>query len=155
FFSPRSGNDFSIELVRLDSNEGRIGTKLLGPPAKAFGREGWLETPLTLIVDADRKGLSLEVSGGRVHLRPGEWSDWTRVSFPANALISIHGMAKFRLEAVSPEIKLYCSPVNFDPKHLPFGFRLSFPGSFASELADRVGLYKTMGWAVDTWSIQS
>ena len=37
FFAPREGNDFSIELVRLESNVGTISTQLIGPPGKPFG----------------------------------------------------------------------------------------------------------------------
>src|SRR5262249_23915928 len=50
---------------------------------------------------------------------------------------------------------LYLSPVQFDPARLPPGFALSSPSAFAKELLDRFGRYKTMGWAIDTWSIQS
>jgi len=156
FFAPKGGNDFSIELVRLDSNEGSIATKITGPPAKYFGNpEGWLSAAMTLTVDGDRKGLTIGTSGSRVHLRPGEWTDWVPLSFPANPLVTLHGMAKFKLVSVAPEIGLYLSPVNFDPRRLPPGFALSSPAGFARDLASRVGLFKTMGWAIDTWSIQS
>ena len=155
FYAPKGSNDFSIELVRLDSNVGTVATKVLGPPGKYFGREGWIDAPLTLTVDADRKGLALETSGTRLSLKDGQWSDWVSLAFRVNPLVTVHGIARFYLEAAAPEIKLYLSPVNFDPRHLPPGFELSFPGGFARELVGRVGLYKTMGWAIDTWSIQS
>jgi len=156
FFAPKGGNDFSIELVRLDSNEGSIATKITGPPAKYFGNpQGWLDAKMTLVVDADKKGLTIDTSGTRTHLRTGEWSDWVSLAFPANPLVTLHGMAKFKLVSVSPEIGLYLSPVNFDPRKLPPGFSLSTPASFARDLASQVGLFKTMGWAIDTWSIQS
>jgi predicted AlkP superfamily phosphohydrolase/phosphomutase len=156
FFAPKGGNDFSIELVRLDANEGSVATKITGPPAKYFGNpEGWLTAPMTLTVDGDKKGLTVETSGSRVHLAPGEWSDWVPLSFRANVLVTLHGMAKVKLVSVSPEIGLYVSPVNFDPRRLPPGFALSSPAGYARDLASRVGLFKTMGWAIDTWSIQS
>ena len=156
FFAPKGGNDFSIELVRLDSNEGTVATKITGPSAKYFGNpDGWLTSALSLAVDADKKGLTLSTSGQRVHLRAGEWSDWVPLAFPANPLVTLHGMAKFKLVSVSPEIGLYLSPVNFDPRKLPPGLALSSPAGFAADLASRVGLFKTMGWAIDTWSIQS
>jgi predicted AlkP superfamily phosphohydrolase/phosphomutase len=156
FFAPKGGNDFSIELIRLDSNEGRVATKITGPPAKYFGDpEGWLSAPMTLAVDGDRKGLTIETSGNRFHLAPGEWSDWVPLAFRANALVTLHGMARMKLVSASPEIGLYLSPVNFDPKKLPPGFEISSPAAFATDLVSRVGLFKTMGWAIDTWSMQS
>ena len=45
FFAPREGNDFSVELVRLESNVGRQITKIAGPPGRAFGREGTIDLP--------------------------------------------------------------------------------------------------------------
>lgn len=156
FFAPKGGNDFSIELVRLDSNEGTIQTKITGPPAKYFGDpEGWLSAAMTLTTDSDKKGLTIATSGSRIHLAVGEWSDWVPLAFPANALVTLHGMARFKLVATSPEIGLYLSPVNFDPRRLPPGFELSSPAGFARDLVSKVGLFKTMGWAIDTWSIQS
>jgi predicted AlkP superfamily phosphohydrolase/phosphomutase len=156
FFAPKGGNDFSVELVRLDSNEGTVTTRITGPSAKYFGNpDGWLTSPMSLAVDGDKKGLTISTSGQRVHLRPGEWSDWVPLAFPANPLVAVHGMAKFKLVSVSPEIGLYLSPVNFDPRKLPPGLSLSTPAGFAEGLASRVGLFKTMGWAIDTWSIQS
>jgi predicted AlkP superfamily phosphohydrolase/phosphomutase len=156
FFAPKGGNDFSIELVRLDSNEGTIATKITGPPAKYFGKpQAWLDATLRLTVDSDRGGLTIETSGARLHLRNGEWSDWVRLSFPANALVTLHGMAKFHLLASAPEIGLYLSPVNFDPRALPPGFAITSPAAFARSLVSSAGLFKTMGWAIDTWSIQS
>lgn len=156
FFAPKGGNDFSIELVRLDNNLGTISTHIAGPPGKYFdATKEWLNAPMTIRVDPDRGGLAIETSGSTLHLVPGQWSDWVRLNFRANALVSVHGMAKFRLESVRPEIQLYLSPVNFDPRALPPGFHLTFPGGFAGDLVESGGLYKTMGWAIDTWSMQS
>lgn len=156
FFAPRGGNDFSIELVRLDSNEGTISTRIVGPPGKYFGKtEPWLESPMTLKTDADHAGLTVENSGHSVHLAVGQWSDWIQISFRANTLVTLHGMARLRLNSVSPEINLYVSPVNFDARALPPGFDITSPAGYAGDLISRAGLYKTMGWAIDTWSLQS
>lgn len=155
FFAPREGNDFSIELVRLESNTGRLTTKIVGPPGKPFGREGALETPMTLEVSAARDRLTIEVEGEKRALAAGEWSDWVSLVFRVNPLIALHGYARFRVEKIAPEIALYLSPIQFDPRRLPPGFALSSPARFAPDLVARFGRYKTMGWAIDTWSMQS
>src|SRR5262249_6768874 len=155
FFTPREGNDFSIELVRLESNVGTQTTKITGPPGKPFGRPGSIELPLTLTVPASRDRLSISVGGEPRVLSPGAWSDWVSLTFRVNPLISIHGYGRFRLDRVNPEIGLYLSPIQFDPARLPPGFALSTPRRFARELLGRFGRYKTMGWAIDTWSIES
>ena len=155
FFAPREGNDFSIELVRLESNVGTQATRVLGPPGKPFGREGAIEVPMTLTVPESRDRLSIEVGQTRLDLLPSRWSDWVSLSFRVNPVISVHGYARFLLTSVNPEIALYVSPVQFDPERLPPGLDLSYPSAFAEDLVERFGRYKTMGWAIDTWSIQS
>ena len=155
FFAPREGNDFSIELVRLESNVGSQKTRIVGPPGRPFGREGAIELPMTLTVSPARDRLSIEAGRSRVELAPGEWSDWTSLPFRVNPLVTVHGYARFHLERVSPEVALYLSPIQFDPERLPPGFEISTPAGYAAELVDRFGRFKTMGWAIDTWSIQS
>ena len=155
FFAPREGNDFSVDIVRLESNVGRQTTRIAGPPGRAFGREGTIDLPMTLAVTASRDRVIVEAAGARAELKPGEWSDWLPLSFRVNPLITLHGYARARLATVQPEIGLYLSPVQFDPRRLPPGFAISTPPGFASELLKRFGPFKTMGWAIDTWSIQS
>ncbi len=155
FFTPREGNDFSIELVRLETNVGSQVTKIAGPPGKPFGREGTIDLPMTLTVPPSRDRLSLDVGGEKRDLAPGGWTDWVSLTFRVNPLIAIHGYGRFRLDRVNPEIALYLSPIQFDPQRLPPGMALSSPSGFAPELVRRFGRFKTMGWAIDTWSIQS
>jgi predicted AlkP superfamily phosphohydrolase/phosphomutase len=155
FFAPREGNDFSVEIVRLETNTGRQTVRIAGPPGKPFGREGTIDVPLTLTVPASRDRLQIDAGGSRAELKPGEWSDWLSLAFRVNPLVTIHGYARARLASVNPEIALYLSPIQFDPSRLPPGFALSTPADFAERLEERFGRYKTMGWAIDTWSIQS
>jgi predicted AlkP superfamily phosphohydrolase/phosphomutase len=155
FFAPREGNDFSVEITRLESNTGRQVTRIAGPPGRAFGRDGTIDVPLTLTVSDARDRLTVEAGGARLELQPGQWSDWTPLVFRVNPIVAVHGYARFRLASVSPEIGLYLSPIQFDPEHLPPGFSISSPPGFARELVARFGRYKTMGWGIDTWSIQS
>ena len=155
FFAVREGNDFSVDVVRLESNTGTQTSRLAGPPGRAFGKEGTIDLPLTLTVPPSRDRLVVEAGGSRAELTPGQWSAWLPFSFRVNPLVSVHGYARMRLASVKPEIALYVSPVQFDPDHLPPGFEISSPAGFARDLVHRFGRFKTMGWAIDTWSIQS
>jgi predicted AlkP superfamily phosphohydrolase/phosphomutase len=155
FFAPREGNDFSVEIIKLESNSGRQTVRIADPPGKPFGREAPLDIPVTLTVPAARDRLEIEVAGQRASLKPGAWSEWLSFPFRVNPLVTVHGYGRFRVERVDPEISLYLSPIQFDPERLPPGFALSAPGGFARDLIRRFGRFKTMGWAIDTWSIQS
>src|SRR5882724_5596867 len=79
----RSGaNEFSIEVVQLEDNKGRISTKIQGPPNKLFDTPKYISIPMTITVANDRNSVSIEESGQTVTLRPGEWSGWTDFVFP-------------------------------------------------------------------------
>lgn len=149
----RGGGEFSIEVVELEDNKGVIETKIVGPPNKLFGEPPYISIPMKLTVADDRNSVQIEVSDQKFTLKPGEWSGWTDFVFPFNPLIKLHGISRFHLIAVQPEIKLYLSPINFDPRHLPPGFKISVPDDWAPQLVKEQGLYKTIGWQIDTWAI--
>jgi predicted AlkP superfamily phosphohydrolase/phosphomutase len=152
-FHRNGSNEFSIDVVQLEDNKGRITTKIQGPPNKLFGTPPYISIPMTITVANDRNSITIEESGQTVTLRPGEWSGWTDFVFPFNPLIRIHGISRFHLITSQPEVKLYLSPINFDPRNLPPGFNISAPSKWAPQLARDYGLYKTLGWQIDTWAI--
>lgn len=150
----RSGsNEFSIEVVQLEDNKGVIATKIQGPPNKLFPEPPYITIPMTITVADDRNSIVIEVSGKKYPLKAGEWTGWVDFVFPFNPLIKVRGVSRFHLLSVQPEVKLYLSPINFDPRSLPPGFRVSTPAEWAPELAEKHGLYKTIGWQIDTWAI--
>lgn len=157
FFTPKGGGDFSVEVVELVDNRGVIETEIKGPPNELFpdAEEDYIVIPMTLTVPEDRSRLDIAVSGAELSLRVGEWSDWVRFSFPFNRLIKAHGIGRFRLLSLDPEVRLYLSPIQFDPEKLPPGLAITHPGSWVDELTGRFGLFKTMGWTIDTWSISN
>ncbi|MGH9362267.1 MAG: alkaline phosphatase family protein, partial [Thermoanaerobaculia bacterium] len=156
FFTPKGGGDFSVEVVELVDNQGVIETEIKGPPNELFpDQEDYIVIPMTLTVPADRSRLEIAVSGSKLALQPGEWSDWVRFTFPFNPLIKVRGIGKFRLLSLEPEVRLYLSPIEFDPEHLPPGLAITHPASWVDELTGRFGLFKTKGWTIDTWSISN
>jgi predicted AlkP superfamily phosphohydrolase/phosphomutase len=152
-FQRAGANEFSIEVVQLEDNRGVITTEIQGPPNKLFGDPPYIKIPMTITVAQDRNSIEIGVSGQKVTLKAGEWSDWVSFVFPFNPLIKLHGVSRFHLIATQPEIKLYLSPINFDPRSLPPGFRVSTPAKWAPELVEQHGLFKTIGWQIDTWAI--
>lgn len=87
-------------------------------------------------------------------LRPGEWSDWVTIDFPINPLVDrfkpLRGLARFKLIELAPTVKFYLSPINFHPTSHPIPY--TYPPDLAESLSAEVGLFKTIGWAMDTWS---
>ncbi len=156
FFQPRGGGDFSTEVVELVDNKGRIETEIKGPPDKLFAppdQPRYLHLPMVLTVAPDRSHLDIEVAGQKLALAPGEWSGWVRFPFAFNPLIRMNGMGRFRLLSLTPEVRLYLSPIQFDPTDLPPMVDITTPRKFVHHLTDDFGRFKTIGWAIDTWSL--
>jgi predicted AlkP superfamily phosphohydrolase/phosphomutase len=114
-----------------------------------------IDIPVTFRVTPDGGSVTIEASRQSRTLRPGEWSDFVVLDFPVNALVDhlapVRGLVRFKVLSTSPELRIYMSPINFHPKTQPVPF--SYPISFAAELTSRIGLFKTLGWAIDTWSL--
>jgi predicted AlkP superfamily phosphohydrolase/phosphomutase len=154
FFAPRNKNEFSVELVRLESNKGTIETEVFGPYNKLFGTPPVIKIPMTLTVAPDAASIRIEPKGSApVTLKAGEWSPWVVFTFPFNAVVKMSGIGRFHVRSIAPEVQLYLSPVNFNPENLPPSLKISAPASLAKGLAKAYGLYKTMGWQIDTWSM--
>lgn len=120
---------------------------------KAGGVPPAIEVPLSLSWDAALGSCTYEVQGQRGTLKVGQWSEWVVMEFPFNRLLRLKGMARFYLLAVEPELRLYLSPIHFHPDN--HGVAISYPPDYAEKLLKRFGFYKTMGWAIDTWTISS
>jgi predicted AlkP superfamily phosphohydrolase/phosphomutase len=150
----RSGaNEFSIEVVQLEDNKDVIHAKIQGPPNKLFGDPPFISLPITITVAKDRNSIAIDVSGQHLTMKPGDWTGWVNFEFPFNKLVKVHGISRFHLISSQPEVRLYLSPINFDPRNLPPGFKISSPTKWAPELASQYGAYKTLGWQIDTWAI--
>ncbi|MGA7991206.1 MAG: alkaline phosphatase family protein [Thermoanaerobaculia bacterium] len=154
FFAPKNKNEFSVELLRLESNKGTIQTEIFGPYNKLFPEPPVVKIPMSLTVAPDGGSLTVAPKGSNpVTLRVGEWSPWVVFTFPFNSLVKMTGIGRFHLAAVAPEIQLYLSPIHFNPSDLPPSIKITAPGGLAKKLASHYGPYKTMGWQVDTWSM--
>ncbi len=152
-FNRGSSNEFSIDVVQLIDNRGELPVEIQGPPNKLFDDPPYISIPMTITVAEDRGSIEIAVSGQTITMRPGEWSDWVNFEFPFSSVVSVNGISRFHLISVQPEINLYLSPINLDPRSLPPGVRVTTPENWAPELAEQHGPFKTIGWGIDTWAI--
>jgi len=60
-------------------------------------------------------------------------------------------MAQLLLMNAGSELQLYISPVNWKPDNPPVP--MSSPASFSADLFERLGYYRTLGWAEATWPL--
>ncbi|HXV75364.1 MAG TPA: alkaline phosphatase family protein, partial [Candidatus Polarisedimenticolaceae bacterium] len=112
---------------------------------------------LPLMLEASDTSLIVRAAGQTATLAVGQWSEWFELPFRINPLIDAIdptiGIARFKLLALEPHLELYLSPINFHPDCHPVAF--AWPPDYSDQIRRRFGLYKTIGWALDTWSAPS
>ncbi len=134
--------------VRPDRN-GRIDSVFKGPLHPLDQEPEALTVPL--VIEQSGNGVHVLLGENSLTLLPGEWSDWLPVSFKYLKFASIPGMVRLHLVAGYPRIRLYASPIHIDPRNpvVP----LSSPPEYAASLAEKIGLYHTIGMPEETWSL--
>lgn len=139
-------NGEKIELVNRFGN--RITARLPGPPNPFRKDEERVTLPLEISIDPQANAAAIELADQSLVLKPGQWSEFVRVSFPLlpAGASSVAGIVRFYLRAVEP-FELYASPVNIDP--LDPVAPVSAPKSASAELAKKIGLYYTQGMPED------
>ena len=141
----------STRVVRVrPGRDGGIETTLEGPPDPLRGADAEpMTVPLTIRpVDA---GAHITLGDTETELAPGEWSDWVRVTFDVTGPVNVSGTVRLLLVQNYPRPRLYVSPIQIDP--MKPAVQLSSPPGYAAELAERIGLYHTLGMPEETWSL--
>ncbi|HUF22694.1 MAG TPA: alkaline phosphatase family protein [Vicinamibacterales bacterium] len=169
--------EFGGVLKRLVFENGVADTELIGPPNPIVRRKlTAIRARARNLTDDDRRRIAeleaeedvrvpmkvhwtrtgepsatIELQGTSVKLRPGEWSRWIDLDFRINFLVRVKGMAQLYLIDAGQELQLYVSPVNWRPDAPPMP--MSYPEGFAEAIYDRIGHFRTLGWAEATWPL--
>jgi predicted AlkP superfamily phosphohydrolase/phosphomutase len=107
--------------------------------------------PMTVRWNRAAKTAVVDIDGTSIPLEPGKWSRWIDLEFRINFLVRIHGMTQFLLMNAGNELQLYVAPVNWKPDSPPVP--MSYPASFAGDLYEQIGPFRTLGWAEATWPL--
>ena len=94
----------------------------------------------------------IELQGQQILLKSGQWSRWTRLDFELSTPAflpnkHVSGICRFYLQEVSPNFRLYVTPVNIDPSEP--AVQLSEPESFIQDVSQQRGLFYTTGFQED------
>ena len=154
--SPESVEDMGGRVIELKLNSNTANTFIPGPRNTLSREATETRTPLTLKVDKGNKKVMLCIGAkctvsSCIELEEGRWSDWVRLEFQLNRFTKVHGICRFYLREIEPNIGLYLSPINFDPERP--AYPISYPGSYSKELSKKIGLYHTLGMAEETWGL--
>jgi predicted AlkP superfamily phosphohydrolase/phosphomutase len=110
-----------------------------------------VRVPMTVHWNKAGKSATIDIGDSSIHLAEHQWSKWINLDFSINLLVRVHGMAQLYLIGAGPELQLYVSPVNWKPDNPPAP--MSYPPSFSADLYERLGPYRTLGWAEATWPL--
>lgn len=140
------------QLILLDSPAGsgaEVTTHVIGP--RNTKASPMADTVCEVRVRADLAARRLVIQTGgspaRIEIPEKGWSEWVRFKFKFSMLQSVTGIARFYVRQLEPHLEFYLSAVNFDPA-APM-FPVSSPPDYARELADKIGLFSTLGMAED------
>jgi len=153
FFTTRPSEDVEHTggvQVRLEKDgNGGYKAHIPGPENPLVEGAGEMKIPIQLKNGTGQWKLVLPDQ--EVELKEGEYTDWVDLSFKAGLGVSAKGIGKFRLLRSDPDLDLYLTPINIDPRGpvMP----VSHPPFFAGYLAKLQGPFATLGLAEDTWGL--
>ena len=126
--------------------------KLIGP-ADSF-RANPKPVIIEFLVHRDVKSdaVAIDIQEQRIILKKGEWSPWLQLDIELSMpkLLPnqhISGICRFFLQEVSPNLRLYVTPLNIDPTDP--AVQVTEPLEFIEEIADDLGLFYTSGFQED------
>jgi predicted AlkP superfamily phosphohydrolase/phosphomutase len=134
---------FSVWEVAIEISDGVVDTILFGPGEQTI--------PIQFEIDTVDKTATVNIQGTLTSMDLGHLSEWCEVGFPVGDN-TIYGMCRFCVLETEPELRIYCSPVQIHPAK-PF-LPISNPPSFATELYEALGPYRTQGREVDIFNLQ-
>jgi predicted AlkP superfamily phosphohydrolase/phosphomutase len=129
--------------------------KLVGLTDSSYKVPKSIDIPFDVHRDRQADAAVIEIQKTKLILRAGQWSQWLKVDFATSVLQKLPwewsptGICRFFLQEVSPNFKLYVTPVNFDPSNPPGHAPISEPSSFVKSISDQLGLFYTTGFQED------
>jgi predicted AlkP superfamily phosphohydrolase/phosphomutase len=116
-------------------------------------RTQYIEVPLKVVADREAHRVAIDLpSGEKISLAENTWSEWIEWQFQVTDKFTVHGISRIHVLEAGEQVRMYMTCLQYHPKH-PY-VRFSTPEEYSGELADRYGLYKTIGWIYDTHALR-
>lgn len=134
-------------VVRLSGSDGRFQTHVIGPRNPRTRDD--IRFPIDIEADHASGRVTIRSQGepGQITVERGRWSQWLHARFKAGILAPIYGCVRFYLCRLKPQLEMYASPANFDPRK-PL-FPISSPNDYARQLHETIGDFYTTGMVED------
>lgn len=137
--------------ITAEHKDGCFIMNLPGPANPLTRDHQPIQVPLVIEPNGKNGTAVLTVSGQKIHIKQGQYTEWIKVTFNAGLGVKISGICRFLAKSLDPELDLYVTPINIDPDKpaLP----ISWPAVYSTYLAKKHGSFATLGLAEDTWAL--
>ena len=131
----------------------RIRTRIVGPDNSMLRSGGRMTLPFTLAVGRGppARCASRSTAASPSSCRSRSYSPWIKLVFRPGLGVKVHGIARFYLNSLEPEVELYMTPIHIDPENP--AMPISHPTIYSVYLAKKQGPFATLGLAEDTWAL--
>ncbi len=138
--------------LKLNFNDSIAEVKIPALRNPAHPKKEFIEANISFKLDKTTKKVNISLPTRTISIGEGNWSDWIEWEFPVTDSYSIKAISKFYINKVGDEVNIYMTCLQFHPRYpyVPF----TSPAKYSTELADRYGLYKTIGWNYDTHALR-
>jgi predicted AlkP superfamily phosphohydrolase/phosphomutase len=133
----------------LEQDSQTYTTEIAGPMIRKRGELRKITVPLK--ITKNRDSADFEVGDQKFTLKVGEWSSILRLKFRVLPFLDMYGICNMYLSSVEPHFSLYISSMQVDPENQAVD--ITAPASYGKELAEKVGLFYTLGMAEDTKAV--
>lgn len=138
-------------LVRI-GHDVDIQTAIDGPKYTVLKEKKKTSIPFAIHKDSSNKKVTITIQNQKIVLAEHEFSPWIRLEFSIDFFTKIKAIARFYIKQIDPDMEIYLSPMNFDPINPVYP--ISSPKGYAKELANKYGLFSTLGLPHDVWALE-
>jgi len=126
--------------------------RLVGPENSLLKSPEPVHVDMKVHRDRGANAAVIEVQGRKLLLKPGDMSAWVKLNFTLATPWfvpdqGVPGICRFFLQEVTPNFRLYVSPINIDPS-APV-VKMSEPETFIQDVSAKLGLFYTTGFQED------
>ncbi|MCH7960639.1 MAG: alkaline phosphatase family protein [Candidatus Hydrogenedentes bacterium] len=112
----------------------------------------FLNVSVGVVADRTEKRVTLELPDQTISLGEGEWSQWIEWKIDVTPKYTVYAISRIHVLEAGDTVRLYMTCLQFDPTR-PY-MRMTTPPDYGSELFERYGHFKTIGWIYDTHALR-